>query len=192
MNIVHRFFMILVFVAAGCAPALSASETAEPPPAAIVIVSPTPAQPQASTLTSTQPPTLEEDSMSMPVAADVLSVQVTGQPKDYQFQVRVSSADMGCEQYADWWEVLSEDGQLLYRRVLLHSHVGEQPFTRSGGPVAVDENMLVIVRAHMNTGGYGGTALRGTVSGGFEPVQLESGFAAEVEALPPLPDGCGF
>ena len=130
--------------------------------------------------------------MTESVAANVLHVQVSGQPDNYQFQVQISSPDTGCDQYADWWEVLSEDGQLLYRRVLLHSHVGEQPFTRSGGPVPVDENTAVIVRAHMNNGGYGGTTLRGTVSGGFEPVQLESGFAAEVEALPPLPDGCGF
>jgi hypothetical protein len=130
--------------------------------------------------------------MTEPVAADVVSVQVTGQPNGYQFNVQVASPDTGCEQYADWWEVLSEDGQLLYRRVLLHSHVGEQPFTRSGGPVAVDENTVVVLRAHMNNGGYGRAALKGTVSGGFEPLQLESGFAAQVEALPPLPNGCGF
>jgi hypothetical protein len=130
--------------------------------------------------------------MTESVAADVVSVQVTGQPNGYQFNVQVASPDTGCEQYADWWEVLSEDGQLLYRRVLLHSHVGEQPFTRSGGPVAVDENTVVVLRAHMNNGGYGGVALRGSVSGGFEPLQLESGFAAQVEALPPLPNGCGF
>lgn len=130
--------------------------------------------------------------MNDPIIADVLNVNVTGQPNAYQFQVQVSSPDTGCDQYADWWEVLSEDGQLLYRRVLLHSHVSEQPFTRSGGPVAVDANMLVIVRAHMNNGGYGGAALRGSASGGFEPLQLETGFAAEVEALSPLPEGCAF
>ena len=126
------------------------------------------------------------------IAADVLSVNVTGQPNSYSFNVQVSSPDTGCDQYADWWEVLSEDGQLLYRRVLLHSHVSEQPFSRSGGPVAVDENAIVIVRAHMNNGGYGGAALRGSASSGFETVQLESGFAAEVEAMAPLPDGCAF
>ena len=125
------------------------------------------------------------------IVADVLAVEVTGQPNAYQFNVQVSSPDTGCDQYSDWWEVLSEDGQLLYRRVLLHSHVSEQPFSRSGGPVAVDEDTVVIVRAHMNTGGYG-AALRGSTSSGFETVQLESGFAAEVEALPPLPEGCAF
>ena len=192
MSVVHGLFVILVFVAAGCAPESSAIETAEPPSASTMSVAPTPAPPQASTSTPTPVPMQEATSVTESVAADVLSVQVAGQPNGYQFSVQVSSPDTGCEQYADWWEVLSEDGQLLYRRVLLHSHVGEQPFTRSGGPLAVDANTPVIVRAHMNNGGYGGAALRGSVSGGFESVQLESGFAAEVEALPPLPNGCGF
>jgi len=130
--------------------------------------------------------------MMEPIFANAIAVNVTGAENAYQFNVQVSSPDTGCEQYADWWEVLSEDGQLLYRRVLLHSHVNEQPFTRSGGPVPVGSTTNVIVRAHMNNGGYGGAALRGSVSGGFETVQLESGFAAEVEALDPLPEDCAF
>lgn len=130
--------------------------------------------------------------MTESIFADVLSVQVTGSANAYQFNVQVSSPDTGCDQYADWWEVLSEGGELLYRRVLLHSHVNEQPFTRSGGVVPIDENRQVIVRAHMNNGGYGGAALRGSVTGGFESVQLEAGFSAEVESLPPLPEGCAF
>jgi len=130
--------------------------------------------------------------MTNSIRADVLSVNVTGQANAYQFNVQVTSPDTGCDQYADWWEVLSDDGQLIYRRVLLHSHVNEQPFTRSGGPVAIGPDTVVLLRAHMNEGGYGGTALRGTVSGGFETIELESGFAADVEAMPPLPEGCAF
>jgi len=130
--------------------------------------------------------------MTESIFADVLTVEVAGQANSYQFNVQVSSPDTGCDQYADWWEVLSEDGNLFYRRVLLHSHVSEQPFTRSGGPVPIDSNTVAIVRAHMNNGGYGGAALRGSASGGFETVQLKSGFAADVEALPPLPEGCAF
>lgn len=139
-------------------------------------------------------PTKTQEVVDMPevIAADVLAVEVTGQPNAYQFNVQVSSPDSGCNQYADWWEVLSEDGQLLYRRVLLHSHVSEQPFSRSGGPVAVNEDVVIIVRAHMNTGGYGGAALRGSASSGFETVNLEAGFAADVESLPPLPEDCAF
>lgn len=45
---------------------------------------------------------------------------------------------------------MSTDGKLLYRRVLLHSHVDEQPFTRSGGPVPIQTDSVVWVRAHMD------------------------------------------
>ena len=126
------------------------------------------------------------------ITADVTAVRVTGQENAYQFSVTVRSQDTGCQQYADWWEVLDESGKLLYRRVLLHSHVGEQPFTRGGGPVPVDANTTVIVRAHMNTAGYGGAALKGSVKQGFAKVTLPAGFAANVAGQSPLPDGCMF
>ena len=51
--------------------------------------------------------------------------------------------------------MLSLEGALLYRRILAHSHVDEQPFVRSGGPVPVGASDIVIVRGHMNPGGYG-------------------------------------
>lgn len=124
--------------------------------------------------------------------SDVLSVRVTGNPGSYQFAVEVSSPDTGCEQYADWWEVISEDGELLYRRILLHSHVEEQPFTRSGGPVEIDADSVVYVRAHLSTGGYGGQVLKGTVQGGFEPAEVETGFGSGLERIPPKPEDCAF
>ena len=134
----------------------------------------------------------EKITMSESAIANVLSVQVTGTSNAYQFNVKISSPDTGCEQYADWWEVLGEDGQLLYRRVLLHSHVDEQPFTRSGGPVPIAANTIVYVRAHMNIGGYGGDILKGTVESGFNSVVLPSDFASDVESQQPLPGGCDF
>jgi hypothetical protein len=134
----------------------------------------------------------ESDMVEKPLAADVVSVEVTGAPNGYQFQVGISSPDTGCEQYADWWEVIAEDGQLIYRRILLHSHVDEQPFVRSGGPVEIGEDTIVIVRAHMNPGGYGGKAMQGSPASGFTEVALSPDFAADVESQPPLPDGCDF
>ena len=124
--------------------------------------------------------------------AYVISVQVSGSEGTYQFSVQVSSPDTGCDQYADWWEVLTEQGELVYRRVLLHSHVGEQPFTRSGGPAAIRAGTVVWVRAHMNTGGYGGHAMKGSVQNGFEPAELSSEFAADLADEPPLPEDCAF
>jgi hypothetical protein len=122
----------------------------------------------------------------------VFSVDVSGSENAYQFAVAIRSPDTGCEQYADWWEVVSPDGDLLYRRILLHSHVNEQPFKRSGGPVAIGSDTVVIVRAHMHPHGYGGLALQGSVAGGFNAVQLEPDFAAGLEQLEPLPTGCNF
>ena len=124
--------------------------------------------------------------------ANVQSVQASGGPGAYQFAVEISSPDSGCEQYADWWEIVSEDGQLLYRRILLHSHVDEQPFTRTGGPVNIAADAIVYLRAHMNTLGYGGVVMKGTVQGGFEPAEVEAGFGSDLERIPPQPEDCAF
>ena len=124
--------------------------------------------------------------------ADVISVEASGSDNSYQFSVGVRSPDTGCDQFADWWEVLSPDGQLLYRRILLHAHVGEQPFVRSGGPVPILPDQTVLIRAHLNTSGYGGRAFRGSVSEGFSPFEVEVDFAASLENQPPLPKGCNF
>lgn len=125
-------------------------------------------------------------------AADVISVDTAGEPGAYEFKVGIRSADAGCGRYADWWEVVSEDGRLLYRRVLLHSHVDEQPFVRAGGPVPIDSATVVWIRAHMSDGGYGGTAFKGSVESGFAPAPLSPGFASRLAQQPPLPDSCAF
>ena len=135
---------------------------------------------------------LAKEASSMGVTADVIAVQASGQPGNYQFNVGIRSPDKGCSQYADWWEVVSTDRKLLYRRVLLHSHVSEQPFTRSGGPVPIEANTVVWVRAHMNNGGYGGAAFKGSVNNGFTQAMPEHGFAGDLSRQAPLPDGCDF
>jgi glucose/arabinose dehydrogenase len=133
---------------------------------------------------------LEEEQLSN--TSDILSIRAVGEPNAYNFAVEVASPDTGCDQYADWWEVVSEGGDLIYRRTLLHSHVNEQPFTRSGGPVSIGTNTVVIVRAHMYPGGYGGTTMRGSVASGFEIWNADIDFAAELEEAPPQPPECGF
>jgi hypothetical protein len=127
-----------------------------------------------------------------PPLADVTRLQVSGSPGAYYFSVTIRSLDTGCAQYADWWEVVGADGKLLYRRVLLHSHVDEQPFERSGGPVSIQPDTTVWVRAHMNTSGYGGTAWRGSVKTGFAAATPPPGLAADAATQAPLPDGCAF
>ncbi len=124
--------------------------------------------------------------------ADVIDVSITGSPGDYSLSVTVASPDLGCSSYADWWEAVSEDGELLTRRVLLHAHVQEQPFTRSGGGLKVQPGDTVIIRAHMSVDGYGGAVMRGTVADGFSSAELPSGFAADLETQRPLPANCTF
>lgn len=122
--------------------------------------------------------------------ADVTAVEVRGDSADYTFSVTIRSPDTGCEQYANWWEVVSPDGtHLIHRRVLAHPHTNEQPFTRSGGPVAIAPDSTVVVRAHMNKAGYGGQALRGTVDDGFIEAELPEVFGDEIEEASP---DCGF
>lgn len=178
-------------------------ETASPiieetPTKEIVTPSVVESQPPAeNTLTAISSPTPTaipptEDISPISDQAEVLEVKVSGEAGGYNFSVTISSPDEGCSQYADWWEVISLEGDLLYRRVLLHSHVNEQPFTRSGGPVPIEADEIVWVRAHMNPGGYGSLAMKGSFEGGFEQVELSPDFAGELEETPPLPQGCNF
>ncbi len=122
--------------------------------------------------------------------ADVLRVTAQGKPGAYQLAVTVKSPDRNCDAYASWWEVVSEDGELLFRRVLMHSHPDEQPFTRPAGPVPIAADATVIVRAHFHPTGYGGAALRGSVTSGFTPWEPPPGFAADLAKQPPLPKEC--
>ena len=101
-------------------------------------------------------------------------------------------ADTGWEHYADRFDVLAPDGTVLAERVLLHPHVNEQPFTRSGGPVDIQSRERVIVRAHMNRAGYGGEAFVGSVESGFVESDTADGVAPGLAEEPPLPDGCAF
>ncbi len=145
-----------------------------------------------------------ENSVSLPVAeeetteignantAQTTNVEVTGEENAYTFSVTILSPDTGCEQYADWWEVVDTEGNLLYRRILGHSHVNEQPFTRSGGTISITEEQEVYIRAHMNNLGYGSTVLKGSVLTGFTTSELDVIFAATLAKQEPLPTSCAF
>ena len=205
-QLVGLSLLTVLLIAAGCSrsvpevgktpeadetPAMGVDEattfTPIPPTQTATFVPPT-TTPEPEVPTATLPP--EDDAVV--ALADVISVEASGEPGAYRFSVGIRSPDTGCDQYADWWEVVSEEGELIYRRVLLHSHVDEQPFVRSGGPINIEADTVVWVRAHMNTGGYGGAAFRGSVGEGFAEAALDVAFAAELEGEPPLPDGCAF
>lgn len=135
-----------------------------------------------------------DDMINTPVneEAAVTAVSFTGTSNNYTLSVTIASPDTGCDQYADWWEVFKEDGTLLYRRILAHSHVNEQPFTRSGGPVNIGPDEVIYVRAHMNNFGYGATVFKGTIGSGLVSDSLDVSFAADLETQSPLPEDCAF
>jgi len=140
----------------------------------------------------------QQDSNSLASSSDpavVKDVKISGNENAYSFAVTLKSPDTGCEQYANWWEVISVDGNsLIYRRILGHSHVDEQPFTRSGGAVAITANTEVIIRAHMYPVGYGKEkiAMKGSVANGFTAFEIVEDFGADLEAVAPQPSGCAF
>jgi hypothetical protein len=99
-------------------------------------------------------PTAEE-----PVTlADVLFVRARlGADDTWTFEVTVQHEDTGWEHYADRWEVLTLEGEVLATRVLTHPHVNEQPFTRSQSGIVIPEGVTQVrVRAHDLVHGYGG------------------------------------
>lgn len=126
------------------------------------------------------------------IHANVTAVKTSGNEGAYRFAVTLKSIETGCAQYADWWEVLSEEGELLYRRILVHSHPNTQPFTRSGGNVKILESDIVYIRAHMNKLGYVGDVFKGSVKEGFFKSTSLPSFSKALEKQQPLPRGCAY
>lgn len=122
----------------------------------------------------------------------VTQVEVTGDENAYTFNVTIESPDTGCDQYANWWEIVDLEGNLIYRRILDHSHVTEQPFTRAGENIALSKAQEVYVRLHMNNSGYAANAQKGSVASGFQAAELDVEFAKNLTETEPLPGACAF
>lgn len=93
--------------------------------------------------------------------ADVVAVEVSREAAGvYRFTVTVRHADTGWDHYADAWQVMAPDGDVLATRALLHPHVNEQPFTRSLSGVAIPAGVETVrIRAHDSEHGFGGAEL---------------------------------
>ena len=129
-----------------------------------------------------------------PGFADVIAVAVTGGENNYTFNATLETSDIDCSHFANWFEVLTDSGELVYRRILVHPHTeafSGNPYTRGGGPVSVSSDQEVIVRAHLNDLGYVGMAMRGTVDSGFEKApDITAAFAPDVASELPQPEEC--
>jgi hypothetical protein len=103
----------------------------------------------------------------------------------WSFQVTVQHPDTGWEDYADGWDVLTPDGEVLkpdpespFTRLLLHPHVDEQPFTRSQSGIVIPPGVTQVrVRAHDLVDGYGGREV-------LVDLTVQGGEDFEVEAAP--------
>jgi hypothetical protein len=135
----------------------------------------------------------ESDSTSIfDFNAQVTEVSSSGEPNNYTINTTISSPDKGCEQYADWWEIIDLEGNLIFRRILAHSHVNEQPFTRSGSNISLESDTEIFIRVHMNTTGYSFAVQKGSIEKGFLATELSNEFAQNLEKVSPLPNGCAF
>ncbi|KZM49753.1 hypothetical protein [Labrenzia sp. OB1] len=87
----------------------------------------------------------------LPAFADEVEIVAATANKSgsgWTVSVTLRHADTGWDHYADLWQVVTPDGDILGERVLLHPHVDEQPFTRSLSGVQVPEGLdEVIIRA---------------------------------------------
>jgi hypothetical protein len=93
--------------------------------------------------------------------SEVMAVEVRAESAGtFSFAVTLRHADTGWDHYADRWEVLTMDGEILATRTLFHPHVNEQPFTRSLSGVAVPAGTSSVrVRSHDSVHEYGGPEL---------------------------------
>ena len=99
-------------------------------------------------------------SLALAGEADVLEVKIRPLGDNrYVINTTVRHADTGWDHYANAWEVLDEKGAVLGKRVLLHPHVGEQPFTRSHTVTIPQTVRNITVRAHDSVHGVGGKSV---------------------------------
>jgi hypothetical protein len=121
-----------------------ATETMVPTPTDTPIPAPTEA-----------PPTQSNPDLNFAQVVFVSAKQNSGGL--WQFDTTVRHNDEGWDHYADAWQVVDLDGNLLAERVLLHPHETEQPFTRSQSSIEIPAEMTqVIVQAKCNVHGFGG------------------------------------
>jgi hypothetical protein len=100
-------------------------------------------------------------SLALPSTAgevDVIAAEVRcSAERTCAFRATLRHDDTGWEHYADRWEVLAPDGEVLATRTLRHPHVDEQPFTRALHGVLLPAGLEAVrIRAHDRVHEYGG------------------------------------
>lgn len=79
----------------------------------------------------------------------------------FRFDVTVLHADAGWDHYANKWDVVAPNGDVIDTRILHHPHDNEQPFTRSITTDKIPSDLThVIIRAHDSVHEYGGAEMK--------------------------------
>ena len=93
--------------------------------------------------------------------ADVLSVQLKETaPGVFTVTAEVEHPDEGWDHFANAWDVLTPDGEVIATRPLAHPHMNEQPFIRSLSGVEIPRDVAQItVRAQDSVHGFGGATV---------------------------------
>ena len=83
--------------------------------------------------------------------------------------VTLEHSDEGWDHYANQWDVVTLDGQLLKSRVLFHPHENEQPFTRSLSGVKIPAGTKAVkIRAKDSKHGYSKQEFRVELPGSIQ------------------------
>ena len=114
--------------------------------------------------------------------AEIIHVSAGKSPlgSGYTISMTVKSSDKNCNHYVNWLEAVSEDGELLYRRILHHPHSKEQPFIRGGVTKLINEATVFYVRAHIHPFGYSNKGMKGSIKTGFSAIDIPAGFAKQL------------
>ena len=75
---------------------------------------------------------------------DIQYVEFEKRGQAWSVRVRLQHADEGWQHYADAWRIVTESGQLVGKRILMHPHVDEQPFTRGLNDVRIPDNIRIV------------------------------------------------
>ncbi|MCB0191970.1 MAG: hypothetical protein KDJ65_08500 [Anaerolineae bacterium] len=180
MRYITLIALILLVTLTACGSIATSEPPAEPneppPPSPTDIPAVTPAEGSTSatpTDVPTETPTIETEAQALPPTeepaavpegnpdlayAQVVFVTAT-QSGDgtWRFDTTVRHNDQGWDNYADAWQVIDVEGNVLGERILLHPHDNEQPFTRSQSGIVIPDGVTqVIVQAKDNVEGFGG------------------------------------
>jgi hypothetical protein len=87
--------------------------------------------------------------------AQVTNVYASPSADLWRFDVTLTHADTGWDDYADGWRIELADGTVIGERPLGHPHVDEQPFTRTTSGVWIPNGVTeVFIRTRTNTEGW--------------------------------------